>query len=107
LVQEISPKELNDWLGRTEALIIVDVRQPWEYKLCHIAESLNIPLGILPDQIDTIPEGKKIVTICHHGVRSKQAAIMLSQFGGFTEVFSLQGGLDAWAQEIDPSMERY
>ncbi len=100
-------KDLSDKISDREELLMIDVRQPWEFKVCSIEGSINIPLGTLPDAIDTIPQGKKIVTICHHGVRSKQAAIMLSQFGGFSEVFSLQGGLDAWAQEIDSTMERY
>jgi rhodanese-related sulfurtransferase len=100
-------KDLSGKIIDQEDLVLIDVRQPWEFKVCRIEGSINIPLSALPDCIDTIPAGKKIVTICHHGVRSKQAAIMLTQFGGFPEVCNLQGGLDAWAQEIDATMERY
>lgn len=107
MIQEINSKTLSEKINVHEEMVLIDVRQPWEYKICHLEGSLNIPLGILPDCTDTIPVGKKIVIICHHGVRSKQAAIMLSQFGGFSEVYTLQGGLDAWAQEIDLAMERY
>jgi rhodanese-related sulfurtransferase len=107
MVLEISPVSLKEKLQTNQEMILIDVRQSWEYKICHIEGSQNIPLTALPDVVEEIPNGKMIVTICHHGVRSKQAAFMLSQFGGFSHVVSLQGGVEAWAQEIDPTMERY
>lgn len=106
MVKEISPQELELMIRSGGNCVVLDVRQPWEFKICRITNSINLPLGEL-DKISTqVAEDKEIVTVCHHGVRSKQAAMLLSQLG-YANVVSLQGGVDAWAQEIDSTMERY
>lgn len=106
MIQEISPQELQSMLSESEDCVLLDVRQPWEFKICHLSKSINIPLGDLVNLATQLPDDKKIVTICHHGVRSKQAAILLRQCG-YSKVTSLQGGVDAWARDINPTMERY
>ena len=106
MVKEISSHELQSLLTCEHDYMLVDVRQPWEFNICHLPNSINIPLGELHTTPLNLPEDKNIFTICHHGVRSKQAAILLEQ-QGYLNVISLQGGIDAWAREINPTMERY
>jgi rhodanese-related sulfurtransferase len=111
LVKEITVSDLKKMLGTTkseakDAPILVDVREPGEVSYCCIPGCINIPLGLLSDNLDRLPSDKQLVMICHHGVRSKQAAILLSHCG-FNNVASLTGGVDSWAQEIDPLMKRY
>lgn len=106
MVKEVSPQELQSLLSSGQEYTLLDVRQPWEFKICHLANSINIPLGDLPKASIQLPDDKELVTICHHGLRSKQAAILLEQCG-YQNVISLQGGVDAWARDINPTMERY
>ena len=110
-IKEITVTELNEIINpanqdNQNVPILVDVRQPGEVSFCSISNSINIPLDLLSDNLDRLPLDKQLVMICHHGVRSKQAAILLSHCG-FNNVVSLTGGIDSWAQEIDPLMKRY
>lgn len=110
-IKEIKVIDLKEMLETTKsddkkAPILIDVRQPGEVSFCSIPNSHNIPLDMLSDRLDGLPLDRQIVMICHHGVRSKQAAILLSHCG-FTNVVSLEGGIDSWAREIDSSMKRY
>lgn len=106
MVKEVSPQELHSLLNTDHEYVLLDVRQPWEFDICHLPSSINIPLGDLDKASTQLPDDKDLVTICHHGVRSKQAAILLEQ-SGYQNVISLQGGVDAWARDINPKMERY
>lgn len=106
VVKEISPQELQLLLDSGQDYVLLDVRQPWEFKICQLPNSINISLNVLDKSVAQLPDDKEIVTICHHGVRSKQAAILLEQCG-YPKVVSLQGGIDAWARDVNPIMERY
>ena len=93
---------------RGEPIYLVDVRQPWEHELVRLADDVLVPLDQLVERHDEIapPEGALVVTYCHHGVRSINAAAMLEHIG-HARVASLAGGIDAWSQLIDPSLPRY
>ncbi len=88
-------------------LVLLDVREPWEFATAQIAGSKSMPMGEIPARAfqELDPEAH-IVTICHAGVRSLNvAAWMRNQ--GFEKVQSLAGGIDAWSREIDPAVPRY
>ncbi len=93
---------------RGDSLYVVDVRQPWEHELARLPDDILVPLDELADRADEItpPAGALVVTYCHHGVRSLNAAAILEQLG-HTNVASLAGGIDAWSRLIDPSVARY
>jgi adenylyltransferase/sulfurtransferase len=93
---------------RGESIYLVDVRQPWEHELARLGDEILVPLDQLADRSDEItpPAGALVVTYCHHGIRSLNAAAILQQLG-HTNVASLAGGIDAWSQLIDPSIARY
>jgi rhodanese-related sulfurtransferase len=93
---------------RGEPIYLVDVRQPWEHELARLPDDVLVPLDQLAEHHDEIapPEGALLVTYCHHGVRSINAAAMLERIG-HPRVASLAGGIDAWSQLIDPSVPRY
>lgn len=98
---------LAAWLadqGRQPPLLI-DVREPWEFAYGHIAGSQLLPLQEVPGRLAELDAGRPVVVICHHGIRSYQAGLLL-QHAGF-DVFNLSGGIDAWAREVDPAMPRY
>ncbi|MDA8421134.1 MAG: rhodanese-like domain-containing protein [Pseudomonadota bacterium] len=85
---------------------LLDVREPWEVHLCMIADSLHIPMDQVPARLPELDRSRQTVVICHHGIRSSHVARLLEYYG-FTEVFNLTGGIDAWAREIDPGMTTY
>lgn len=103
----ISPEELKKKLDNKEDLVIVDVREKWEYGMVNIKNSKLIPLRELKDGMKSLDKNKTIVTMCHFGIdRSFNAARYLIQ-NGFKNVKNLVGGIDAWAAKIDQSVKRY
>jgi len=106
-MKQISALELQQRLQQPGIeLILLDVREPHEYQHCHIENSQLMPMQSVPQQLDRLPRDQEIVTICHHGMRSQQVAQFLLQ-QGYDKVINLQGGVDAWAIEVDPTMPRY
>jgi adenylyltransferase/sulfurtransferase len=89
-------------------LRLVDVREVDEFAICRIPAAELIPLSGFAEQYpDRLPNREeRILFYCHHGMRSMRAAEYLAQ-RGYTNVSSLNGGIDAWAQEVDPSIARY
>ncbi len=104
-VDDMSVEELKDRLAGADPPIVLDVREVEEHRICNIGGIL-IPLGVLPLRTGELNPGREIAVICHHGNRSRWAAAFLLQ-RGFTRVKNVAGGIDAWAQRIDPSMRRY
>jgi rhodanese-related sulfurtransferase len=105
-VQILSVKELQNKLKEPNELFLLDVREPTEFAYANIAGSLLIPLNQLPQRLSELNRQREIVVICHHGMRSMQAASYLDH-SGFTQVFNLQGGIDAWSLECDSAVPRY
>jgi adenylyltransferase/sulfurtransferase len=105
-VPTISVHDLRRKLEAEGSVTIVDVREPFEYEIAHIAGSKLMPLTELPGRFDELERGKEIVALCKTGARSAHAVELL-QSAGFAQSFNLEGGIDAWAREIDPAMEKY
>ena len=89
-----------------KTLILVDVREPWEYELCHLPGSVLVPLATLPRFCEESDPSLTYVFICHHGIRSARATAFASA-NGFQDVWNLSGGVAAWAAEIDPDFPVY
>ena len=85
---------------------LLDVREPWEFEICHIPGSINIPMGQIPQRIDELVDDVDTVVICHHGVRSRQVIQFLEQ-QDVGSLINLDGGVDAWARAVDPDMPVY
>ncbi|XOV66183.1 MAG: molybdopterin-synthase adenylyltransferase MoeB [Fluviicola sp.] len=102
----ITVNELKSHLQKRSNLFLVDVREPFELEICSLEGALNIPLGQIPSRVDEIPKNKPVVVICHHGVRSANAIAFLKEHG-FDNLSNLQGGVHAWALEIDSKMTKY
>lgn len=103
---EVTAGALAAELAGDSPPMLLDVREQWEYDLAHLAGVTLVPLGELPARLTELPARASLVTICHKGVRSERAAALLRR-AGFARVRSLAGGVDAWAQEVDPAMRRY
>jgi len=103
---EITVDEFNNLIKSKKDILILDVRGPNEYQICHIKGSKLIPLGDLPSRVNELDTADEIIVHCHHGVRSLRATTFLRNMG-FKKVKSLKGGIDVWAQEYDQDMPRY
>lgn len=103
---EVSATDLARELGQRNDLVLIDVREPYEWEICHIDDALLIPLGDLPDRLGELDGHKDLVTFCHTGVRSLRALEVL-RAAGHPRVRSLQGGIHAWAEQVDPRLARY
>jgi rhodanese-related sulfurtransferase len=105
---EISTNELSSKIAAEKPadLVLLDVREPWEYATAKIEGSLLVPMGEIPARLQELDPDAHIVTICHSGVRSMNVAVWLRN-QGLERVQSLRGGIDAWSREIDPKVPRY
>jgi rhodanese-related sulfurtransferase len=103
---QIDGPALDKIRRENQDLTILDVREPWEVAICAIPGSINVPLSTLPQNLDNLPGRGPLVVLCHHGMRSMQAVAWLRQ-NGFENATNLQGGIDAWARQVDTSMATY
>jgi len=103
---EITPADVQARLEQGEKLVLIDVREPWEYALCRIEGAKHVPLGTLAASLETVPDVDEVICYCHHGMRSLDAAAWL-RFQGIERAKSLAGGIERWSIEIDPQVPRY
>jgi len=105
-IPEITVQELKAKMDRKEKFVLIDVREPSEYKINQIRGSKLIPLGNIPERVHELDSADELIVHCHFGGRSAKAAAFL-QKAGFKKVKNLVGGIDAWSQDIDPNCPRY
>jgi adenylyltransferase/sulfurtransferase len=105
-VPSISVHELKQKTDAREPLELIDVREPFEYEIARIDGAKLIPLGEIGDRVDELRREQPIVVHCHSGQRSAQAVRLLQQ-RGFSNVYNLDGGIDAWSDQIDPTVPKY
>ena len=105
---EISVAEAHRRLTGPVPPRLIDVREADEFEIARIAGAELLPLSQWPAvAAESLPDPAQPLLIhCHHGGRSGQAAAFLLR-NGFTDVTNVAGGIDAWSQEIDPSIPRY
>ena len=103
---EMSVAELKKWRDEGREHVLLDVRNPPEWEIGRIEGAKLIPLGELQDRLGELDPAATIVAQCHRGGRSAQAVRFLRQMG-FSRAINLAGGIDAWSEEVDPSVPRY
>jgi rhodanese-related sulfurtransferase len=110
---QISPSALFDWISQMQAFgqpVLLDVREPWELQTASVTPVgvtlMRIPMGELGSRLHELDRSKPVACLCHHGVRSLQVANFL-QHHGFAHVVNISGGINAWSQELDPTVPRY
>lgn len=105
-IARLTPAEVAERLTASVPPQLVDVREPWEWSIAHLPGAVLLPLGELEDLRATLDPSRDVVVYCHHGARSLAAARQLSA-AGFSKVGHLEGGIDRWSLEIDPTLPRY
>jgi rhodanese-related sulfurtransferase len=107
MIKQLTAPELDDWLkGDKPAPLVLDVREGWEVDTCALPDTKHIPMGLVPLKLDELDPDQEIVVMCHHGVRSYQICRVLES-KGYEKLFNLQGGINAWADLVDPDMVTY
>ena len=104
-IPQLSVKELKQRMDAGEDVYILDVREPYEYRIAQIGGIL-IPQTDVPNRLAEIDREREIIVQCRSGVRSQRIAEFLKQ-QGYPRVVNLAGGILAWADEIDPKMQKY
>jgi len=89
-----------------QAPLLLDVRQPWEYDVCNIGNSLLVPMSQIPAKVESLDPAHETIVICHHGIRSRSVGRYLEQ-KGFNNIINLSGGVDQWAKTVDHKMATY
>ncbi len=104
---EIAPDELKSLLDGRSDIVVLDCRESWEVDTAKIAGSAHIPMNEIPARFQQeLDPARRIVVVCHHGVRSYNVTVWLRS-QGYDKVQSLAGGIDRWARQIDPTVPVY
>lgn len=105
-MKEVTVQELKALMDAKVDFQLIDVREPHEYDICNLGGEL-IPQGEIPANADKIARDKQVVLHCRSGARSGNMVTWLEKNHGFTNLYNLKGGILAWADQIDPTMEKY
>ncbi len=105
-MKEISVEELKELKESGSDFQLIDVREPHEYDICNLEGEL-IPMGQVPNNVDKIDKEKQVILYCRSGKRSADVIAWLEKNHNLTNLYNLQGGILAWARDIDPEMETY
>lgn len=103
---EIEPSELAKRLATGEPIHLIDVREPHELQISTIPDADSIPLGSMAVRMAELDDTEEIVLFCRTGLRSSRAQHLLAG-AGFQKTLSLQGGINAWARQVDPTLPVY
>jgi len=105
---EIEPVEAQKQLS-SKAAVLLDVREPEEFAVAHLENSVLMPMQSIPPQlqrVEQMADENTLLVLCHHGVRSLQVVAWL-RAQGIEKCYSVTGGIDRWSRELDPSVTRY
>lgn len=105
-IPETSVEDLKALIDSKKKFILLDVREPFESDIARIEGAILIPLGELASRLGELNPTDEIVVQCKSGGRSARAVEFLQE-NGFSHVSNLVGGILAWADRIDPAVERY
>lgn len=105
-MKTVTVQELKEMMDQKVDFQLIDVREPFEADICTL-NGILIPLAEIPTRMNEIDKDKKVVIHCRSGARSGNAVSFLDQNYDFKNLYNLTGGILAWIDEIDPSMEKY
>jgi rhodanese-related sulfurtransferase len=106
LCEAVSVRDLADMQTAGKEHAVLDVREARELDVCRLDGALHIPMADVPACAEKLPTDRLLVVVCHRGARSQMVVDYLRD-AGFSNAVNLDGGVDAWACDIDPSMPRY
>ena len=105
-MKELTVQQVKQMQDAGEKFQLVDVREPWEVEICSIGAE-HVPMGEILTRVDDLSRDIPVVIHCRSGGRSANVVNALEMQLGFTNLYNLKGGILAWADEIDNSLEKY
>ncbi len=105
-MREISVEDVAKRLREDSSFVLLDVREPDELATVKVEGARWIPMREIPQRLGELDANAPIAVMCHHGGRSERVAGFLIA-RGFTDVANVEGGIDAYAERVDPSLARY
>jgi adenylyltransferase/sulfurtransferase len=105
-IPEITVEELKSRLDRGEEFVLLDVREPFELEIASLPSAVNIPLGELPARLGELDPEAETLILCRSGGRSANALEFLRD-SGFSKIWNVEGGINAWSRRIDPAVPLY
>lgn len=102
----IDVQELVELRNAGRPHVLLDVREPDELAICQLEGAVHMPMASVPARISELPRQQPLVVMCHRGGRSR-AVVGFLRRAGFQNALNLEGGIDAWASEVDSSMAQY
>ena len=111
MIDQVRPSQLQSWVqSQGEGTVVLDVREDNELRAAAVKpdgfELVHIPMNEIPGRLGQLDPGRAVAVLCHHGTRSQRVAMFL-QAQGFDTLANIAGGIEAWSQELDPSVPRY
>ena len=103
---QISVESLKDKIDRRQEVVLLDVREPMEWEIAHLDRAVLMPVAQVPSRVHELNTADEIVVYCKTGVRSGRITNFLRELG-FRKVRNLVGGIDEWAEKVEPEMPRY
>jgi rhodanese-related sulfurtransferase len=103
---EISPEIVNEMMESGDEIVLLDIREDWEWEKAHIEGAIHIPLSDLSSRAEELDREQSTIVYCHVGDRSVDGCLLLWDLG-FRKVRSLTGGIELWSEVIDPEVPKY
>jgi rhodanese-related sulfurtransferase len=103
---DITVHDLVSWRNQGKTFVLLDVREPDEVATARVEGSVWIPMREIPERLRELDPTVPVAVMCHHGGRSERVAGFLAS-RGFSDVVNVAGGIDAYAQHIEPNLARY
>lgn len=107
MLQTVSPEEVAAQIHAGHDLMLLDIREPFEWNIAAIQGSEQRAMSAINDWWQELPTDRPIVVFCHHGVRSAHVCLALAEQAGLTNLASMEGGIDQWSLVVDPDVPRY
>lgn len=105
-IRSMTPAEVKALLERDPSVLLLDIRESYELLFSRLEGAAHIPLSEMDARWREIPPDRPVIVFCHHGIRSVRLIARL-QAQGRHNLINLEGGIDAWSREVDPSVPRY
>jgi adenylyltransferase/sulfurtransferase len=105
-MKSVNVQELKNLIDLNEDFQLVDVRESYEHEICNI-NGILIPMNEVPGRVEELSTDKKVIIHCRSGKRSSNVIEFLELNYELKNLYNLEGGILAWIDEIDPSLEKY
>jgi monothiol glutaredoxin len=102
----VTVEEVAGWIDEGQTFRLIDVREPWEREIVSLPTAEPLDERLVERLLRSGELDQRLVFMCHHGIRSLNAAAFFAA-QGFNHVYSMSGGIAAWAERIDPALPQY